>query len=581
MKSWIEQNINPPGITRKNRLSLFQAIGGIADIVRADALKAFNAHFPYLADGAKLEEHGAALLIPHLLHDSEKEYRDRVSTASFFLMRSGERAYILEQLKEHFSGRYKVIEQFLDVHLKVSDLTDEERVWALELLDSLLNPNIYTELSEWFHYIDDVILSDSALYTYERQDIDLFDDPILRDGRILRDGKTIFEKTVRVRRGGYFKRNGRYGRSGGYTFPGTNILRLPVTRGSGSRDIFTAALKKPLTDIQLGSPPRDGRHPRDGVFPRGWYTAYETMPPFAFFNAEKETLPSSDLYPAVVKKPMSDTHTSIVRDGSRARNGRLQRANILDESALSYKKHEADTARCRIWRDGKLKRGGSEDRSGTGRDSMYEREGAEYALTPFSETIPEGESFQGLVISNSTEAYISGVKRDGTYKRGGLLQRANLLDTAGMKYKTTAVMETARYRVFRNGMAKRDGTDARSGFGSSGIYENGAAAVKLLIEKETEEARDAAFQMAYKNTSDDIFKNIKKRDGALLRNGATSRSNYIIDVYGFKYALAAFQEEAAIDEGFTAGLRKHHFRNGGYLRDGSILRDSMMLLPLE
>jgi hypothetical protein len=54
----IEETINPPGIANKNRLALFSTIGGIADTVRADALKAFNARFPYLADGAKLEEHG-------------------------------------------------------------------------------------------------------------------------------------------------------------------------------------------------------------------------------------------------------------------------------------------------------------------------------------------------------------------------------------------------------------------------------------------------------------------------------------------------------------------------------------------
>jgi hypothetical protein len=33
----IEKTINPPGIANKNRLALFSTIGGIADIVRADA----------------------------------------------------------------------------------------------------------------------------------------------------------------------------------------------------------------------------------------------------------------------------------------------------------------------------------------------------------------------------------------------------------------------------------------------------------------------------------------------------------------------------------------------------------------
>jgi hypothetical protein len=577
----IEKAINPPGILKQNRRALFLAIRDIAETVRKDALTAFNAHFPYLADSKKLQEHGDALLILHLLHDTETEYRERVAAASFFLMKAGERQYIMGQLEERFTTRYKIIEAFLNIHLKVTDLTDAEREWALELLDSLLNPNIYTELSEWFHYIEDVMLSDGALYTYERQDIDLFEEKVLRDGRILRDGKTIFDKTVRTLRDGNFKRNGRFGRSGEYTFPDTNTMRLPITRGSGYRDIFLSTLKKPLSDIQLGSPPRDGTHPRDGVFPRGWHTAFETIPPFDLYNAEIETLPSSDLYPTIVKKPMSDTHVnSVKRDGSRLRNGMLQRANILDESALLYKKYEADIARCRIRRDGTLRRDGSEDRSGMGRESMYERAVSAYTITPLDETVTVRESSQGRIANDSTEKYSNSVKRDGTYKRDGLLQRANLLDTAGMKYKTAAVKEISQYRVFRNGMAKRDGTDSRSGFGNCSMYENGVAAVKLPVTKEIVEAQDADFQMAYTNNSNDLFKNTRKRDGALPRDGATRRSNYIIDVYVFRYTAAAFQEEAAMDEGFTAGIRKHRSRNGEYVRDGSVLRDSMMLLPL-
>jgi hypothetical protein len=305
------------------------------------------------------------------------------------------------------------------------------------------------------------------------------------------------------------------------------------------------------------------------------------MPPFDFFNAELETLPSNDLYQAVVRKPMSDTHVnSILRDGSKPRNGMLQRANILDESALSYTKHEADTARHRIWRDGALKRDGSEDRSGTGRESIYERERSEYTVTPLTETVTPGESSRVLVANDSAEAYVNSVTRDGSRLRDGMLQRASLLDTAGLNYKTTAVKEAAQYRVFRNGMARRDGAGSRSGFGSSGIYENGVAAVMLPVEKEIEEVRDAAFQTAYKNNSGDLFKNTRKRDGALPRDGAARRSNYIIDAYICKYAAAAFQEEAEMGEGLTVGMRKHHYRDGTHLRDGSMLRDSMMLLPL-
>jgi hypothetical protein len=48
-------------------------------------------------------------------------------TASFFLTRSGERAYILEQLNAHFGDRYTVSDEFLDVYVKVRDLADTDR----------------------------------------------------------------------------------------------------------------------------------------------------------------------------------------------------------------------------------------------------------------------------------------------------------------------------------------------------------------------------------------------------------------------------------------------------------------------
>jgi hypothetical protein len=61
MKKFIEKTVNPPGINKKNRGAIFSLIGSVGDRVKADAEKAFNAHFPYIADGAKLAEHGIAL----------------------------------------------------------------------------------------------------------------------------------------------------------------------------------------------------------------------------------------------------------------------------------------------------------------------------------------------------------------------------------------------------------------------------------------------------------------------------------------------------------------------------------------
>jgi hypothetical protein len=165
MIDWIKKTIHPPGIQKKNRLSLFSAIGEIAERVRADALKAFNAHFPYLADEKKLEEHGNALLIPRLIEDTPKEYRDRVTAASFFLMRAGERAYILEQLNAHFGDRYVVSEDFLRLYVKILEISDSDRSWVHGFLDGLLDPNISLTVADWFRFVEHIVSGETLHIT--------------------------------------------------------------------------------------------------------------------------------------------------------------------------------------------------------------------------------------------------------------------------------------------------------------------------------------------------------------------------------------------------------------------------------
>jgi hypothetical protein len=236
----IERIINPPGITKKNRFAVFSTIGGIADIVRADALKAFNARFPYLADGAKLEEHGAALLVPRLLDDTEKEYRDRVSAASFFLTRSGERAYITGQLAAHFSDRYIASEEFLEVYVKVRDLADTDRRWLLQFLDELINPNVKLSVAEWFHFVDKVILREVLSARAGMPLLDTFNDRNAKlDGRVKLDGRTKND-TVKLRP----KLDGRAALDGGINLsgaplvlPATDYVRVPVRLGRGILDM--------------------------------------------------------------------------------------------------------------------------------------------------------------------------------------------------------------------------------------------------------------------------------------------------------------------------------------------------------
>jgi hypothetical protein len=252
MKTFIEKTINPPGIAKPNRRSLFSTIGEVADKMKNDALKAFNAHFPYLADSAKLEEHGLALLIPRLLDDTEKEYRDRVATASFFLMRAGERAYIIEQLNAHFGGRYIVSDEFLEVYVKVQDLAENDRHWLLQFLDELINPNVKLSVAEWFHIIEKIIETDQ---------VKLKSNMALRDtlncgaaklnGRIKLDGATIGgTEKVRPALSGRWKLNGVLDLSAAYLeFPAVDFLRVPVRLGKGILEALSIDIKTSAQDI--------------------------------------------------------------------------------------------------------------------------------------------------------------------------------------------------------------------------------------------------------------------------------------------------------------------------------------------
>jgi hypothetical protein len=188
MKDWIAENIDPPGNGRKNWRSVFSFIGRVFGIVRDDAVKAHNAFFPYLADSEKLAEHGESLKIPHLPYDTEDEFRERVTTASFYLMRAGERAYIHEQLRAHFGDSYLLKEEFLQVFIKIAGLSETERIWVYSFLDGILDPNISLTVAEWLHYIETLDIREDMAIRIRRKDFDVCPPYTLcYDGRVYCD----------------------------------------------------------------------------------------------------------------------------------------------------------------------------------------------------------------------------------------------------------------------------------------------------------------------------------------------------------------------------------------------------------
>jgi len=192
MKEWIEKNLDPPGMERKNLRSIFSFIGRVFGIVKDDAIKAHNAFFPYLCDAEKLRQHGDSLIIPELPFDTEQGYRDRVATASFYLMRAGERAYIHEQLQARFGDTYLLKEEFLQVLIKIPDLDNEKRAWVYSFLDGILDPNISLTVSEWFHFIDTLVIDEEMAARVKTRLFDSSNSEALCNGRFYCDqGKEI------------------------------------------------------------------------------------------------------------------------------------------------------------------------------------------------------------------------------------------------------------------------------------------------------------------------------------------------------------------------------------------------------
>jgi hypothetical protein len=238
MIDWIEKNIDPPGMEKKNRGSLFFSIGKDFGIVQKDAEKAYKAHFPYLADLSKLREHGKSLGIPEFPYDSENEFRERVSAASFFLVRAGERAYIYQQLENHFGSHYSLTEKFLELSIKVLDISEEDFSWLWSFFDETLDPNIKYVIGELFDFTETVFIAEKQNLQLVHNEADSFKN-IKHNGLIKYDGITI-----NTRYSSYGKYDGAFDYKGFLSYDGIGRLTAmqdyspPFKYSSGVMDRF-------------------------------------------------------------------------------------------------------------------------------------------------------------------------------------------------------------------------------------------------------------------------------------------------------------------------------------------------------
>jgi hypothetical protein len=250
MRKWVDKNINPVGLEKNQRGSLNAVIASDFGRVRDDSHTAVKAHFPFLANEEKLRKHGKALYIPNIKGDTLEEYRQRVSTASFFLSRAGERSYILEQMEAHFGGRFILKEEFLQVFVKIVDLADDDRRWVLDFLDSLLDPNISLTVAEWYHFVEKAVIADRLFLKTKFAIMDSFKQTNLKlNGRVRLDGHTVKPvEAVRTRLNGGWKLDGGIQLGSLAWIAATEYIRVPIKLRWGILDKLEMEAKTYLLD---------------------------------------------------------------------------------------------------------------------------------------------------------------------------------------------------------------------------------------------------------------------------------------------------------------------------------------------
>jgi phage tail P2-like protein len=134
-----------------------------------------------------------------------------------------------------------------------------------------------------------------------------------------------------------------------------------------------------------------------------------------------------------------------------------------------------------------------------------------------------------------------------------------------------ALRNTSLHRdsgIFRNGLSDKS---VEERFNTIGLN------MAITEEIETSEQNNVAIGI---ELSDDL---IKRRNNTIRRDENTYRgTNGIGEMQHLDIAMNKFADSVFTTETMKIWIKKHHFRDAGFTRDdGRLLRDSMVLIPLE
>lgn len=275
-----------------------------------------------------------------------------------------------------------------------------------------------------------------------------------------------------------------------------------------------------------------------------------------------------------------DTHVvPLIRDGSVLRNGIvlrsgmrrekadafvstpvLRNSGIIDLLSFVYARSMDDEWKSRLFRNGAVKRDGSERRSGSSVSSMNDALFFDGASHRFSDRIVISESDGKKAVTKAADGIGRDYRRNASIPRDGRAYRAS-----------DRLTDSMPCIPMRSGILEKWTESERLSFDSIGQRSVDAFPVSDRSEEGT----------LCSSLSDGIGRGYR-RNGTLRRGAEAYRSSGgIADPLSMSGASAAAVDRWSVSDSFASGRRWWFFRSGQYNRNGGMVRKSGVLEEYE
>ena len=274
--------------------------------------------------------------------------------------------------------------------------------------------------------------------------------------------------------------------------------------------------------------------------------------------------------------PDSETRNNLIRAINSVKNTRsfferfLQLVHLIDE-VLINEQHEMELTKKTLVDDfssaGRLRRNGRFRRDGTyvntevegfflDRSGKYNRD----------DNLVRGENERRV----PSRDIISPPFRRNTWEREKFF----------LTFDYGKYAERQLAQALRNTLLRRDSGIVRDGYSDKSVEEMFNTVVLDMAVGEKVKTAEICDVAAAVDLSDTLH---KRRNNTIRRDGITYRgTNGIGEKQRLGLAVNNFNENVSANETMKIWIMKHHFRNTAFTRDdGKLLRDSMVLIPLE